>query len=375
MPHSVSLRMAMGLALLVGGLIVTANRMGWMSGVPVGLFLEGLAITMIAAYTLVVATRLRRSDVQAVVPTGVLEALDSLTEALLVLDENQQIVLANQAFCAAVGRSSDQLVGATASTLPWIGVVSSDASDFPWNRAIRRGTRQTDQLLRYRLNDGSIRVFSINCSPFTGSGPPSRGALATFRDVTRTEEHRAEMDSRLRHLEILALRDPLTDCLNRRALDPQMQAAWNVSKDQSRPVACLMIDNDHFKQVNDTYGHEVGDMVLRQVALTISANAPSDSMVCRYGGEEFCVVLPDTTIEFAAKLAEQIRQLIEQIEFVEPVGLRVTASIGVSESKFGANNPQELITQADQCLYLAKEQGRNRVVVMSSSAPQPLQPE
>ncbi len=375
MRHSASLLLAIGSALLVGGLAITAQQLGWIEVIRVGPFLEGLAITMIAVYTLLVSTRLRRSDVRAVVPIRVLEALDSVTEGLLILDENQQILLANQAFCAAIGRTPDQLIGTIVSGLPWIGQTHADAIEFPWIRAIRLGERQTEQLIRYRLGDQSIRVFSVNCSPMSGSESKSRGTLVTFRDVTRTEADRAEMDSRIRHLEILALRDPLTDCLNRRALDPQMQVAWNVSKQQLLPLACLMIDNDHFKQINDTHGHKVGDTVLRKVATTILAGVPEDAMVCRYGGEEFCVVLPKITIESAAELAEQIRQRIEQIEFDQPPGIRVTASIGVSETQFGASNCQELITQADQCLYLAKNQGRNRVVAMTTSMRQSLQHE
>ena len=377
MRHSASLLLAIGSALLVGGAALIAQQFGWIEVIRVGPFLEGLAITMIAVYTVLVSTRLRRSDVRAVVPMRVLEALDSVTEGLLILDEKQQILLANQAFCTAVGRSPEQLIGTAVNGLPWLGPanVDADANDFPWIRAMRLGERQTEQLIRYRLEDKTVRVFSVNCSPMTGSESKSRGNLVTFRDVTRIEAARAEMDSRIRHLEILALRDPLTDCLNRRALDPQMQVAWNVSKEQLQPLACLMIDNDHFKQVNDTHGHKVGDAVLRKVASSILASVPENAMVCRYGGEEFCVVLPEIKMDSAAKLAEEIRQRIAQLEFDQPRGLRVTASIGVSETQFGASNPQELINQADQCLYLAKNRGRNRVVAMSTAMHQSLQQE
>ena len=205
-------------------------------------------------------------------------------------------------------------------------------------------------------------MFSINCSPIGGAGSAqagsrinTRGALATFRDVTQIEAHRAEMDSRIRHLEILAAHDPLTECLNRRALVPKMQAVWDLAVKESQPIACLMIDNDHFKQVNDTYGHEVGDAVLREVAGVIRRSVPYDALVCRYGGEEFCVVLPHTWIETAAEIAEKLRQHVAAIRFSQPTALQTTISIGVSETRFGATNPQELITEADQCLYLAKQ--------------------
>ena len=300
---------------------------------------------------------------------------------MLILDESQQVLLVNQAFCKAVGISADQLVGTRAGSLGWVAKSDSDNSSFPWTEAIRTGRRQTEKLLKYQHPDGTERVFSVNCSPISSAETEqddevtTRGALATFRDVTQIEAHRAEMNSRIRHLEILAAHDPLTECLNRRALVPKMQSVWDQAVAVNKPVSCLMIDNDHFKQINDTCGHEAGDTVLRKVAEIIRQSFSKDALVCRYGGEEFCVALPDTDVDAAAELAETIRQLVATVDFEIPSEVKTTISIGVSETRFGASNPQELITQADQCLYLAKQQGRNRVVVMSAAVVQLLQPE
>lgn len=128
-------------------------------------------------------------------PSRVIEALDSLAEGLLILDENQTILLANQAFSTAVGLSADQLVGKRAGAQSWDAETTSDANDFPWNRAIESGKRQMEQLLHFCHCDGTGRVFAINCSPIAGDGSKSRGALATFCDVTQIEAHRAEMNS------------------------------------------------------------------------------------------------------------------------------------------------------------------------------------
>lgn len=379
--RSSSLRYAIVASLLVGGCAVAAHQLDFFDGrvVPT---LELLAIAIIGIYTIFIASRIRRSDVEAVVPNRILEALDSLADGLLILDENQQILLANQAFSTAVGITTDRLIGMRAGSLSWDTEAMSDNQDFPWNLAIQSGDRQIEQLIRFRHADGSERVFSIHCSPIAGQGSKTRGALATFRDVTQIEAHRAEMNSRIRHLELLAAHDPLTDCLNRRALDPKMQAVWDLSIEMGQPLSCYMIDNDHFKQINDTYGHEIGDNVLKEVASVIRRSAPDDALVCRYGGEEFCVVLANQPIEQAAELAERTRRRVEAIRItsakvpsISTTDLAISVSIGVSALKFGAGNPQELITQADQCLYLAKRQGRNRVVVMSASIAQLLQPE
>ena len=128
-----------------------------------------------------------------------------------------------------------------------------------------------------------------------------RGALATFRDVTHLEEHRAELERMLgllknnrdevrrknRELEILATQDALTGCLNRRSFFEAFESLWAESQALNTSLACVMIDIDHFKKVNDTYGHNSGDEVLRQV-VQFREIFKDRGMVCRYGGEEFC---------------------------------------------------------------------------------------
>jgi diguanylate cyclase (GGDEF)-like protein len=142
---------------------------------------------------------------------------------------------------------------------------------------------------------------------------------------------------------------------------------WREAQQDKTVMASLMIDIDHFKCVNDHYGHQVGDEVLREVSQSLKRTFPPPSMVCRYGGEEFCVTLPGKNLELAMKEAEAFRAQIEKIRLAEPAALRLTVSIGVSESQFGVCEPQELINQADKCLYIAKGNGRNRVVCYSDS--------
>jgi diguanylate cyclase (GGDEF)-like protein/putative nucleotidyltransferase with HDIG domain len=123
-----------------------------------------------------------------------------------------------------------------------------------------------------------------------------------------------------------------------------------------------MIDVDHFKNVNDTYGHHAGDDVLRAVSEAIRTVHNGTGLVCRYGGEEFCVVLPNTDLETANERGELTRAAIAEIRLLDPADLRLTASVGVSEMRFNPSDPQDFINQADTCLYVAKREGRNRVI-------------
>ena len=311
-----------------------------------------------------------------VVPDRVRQALDTLAEGLLVLDEKEKIVLANRAFAETLCLDALELVDTRADALPWLSDDSGKAIDeYPWAQAIHGVETRLGNMLRYRLADGSERVFSVNAAPIGGDGEP-RGALVTFRDVTHIEAHRAELEKMLsmlrssrdevrrknRELEILATQDALTGCLNRRAFFERFETLWNEAKKQGMPLACLMIDNDHFKSVNDTYGHHIGDEVLRRVARVIRSMHQQDRLVCRYGGEEFCIVLPKCDLETAVAEAEKTRRAIGEIQVDEVPELKLSASLGVSELCFEAQNPQDLIIQADSCLYVAKRGGRNRVI-------------
>jgi two-component system cell cycle response regulator len=133
----------------------------------------------------------------------------------------------------------------------------------------------------------------------------------------------------------------------------------------NKPLAFLIMDIDHFKSVNDTHGHDIGDEVLREFANRISANIRGIDLACRYGGEEFVVVMPDTDVDFAYTIAERLRKSVETtpIEISRaPGALNVTISIGIAASAGGDDNAEKLLHRADQALYRAKREGRNRVI-------------
>ncbi len=187
-------------------------------------------------------------------------------------------------------------------------------------------------------------------------------AVAALKRAATLEYTRADN----RRLEQLALTDPLTTVLNRRALAERLHLEMGRVRRYESMVSVLLIDVDHFKQVNDTYGHLAGDDVLQELAQMLQQVVRAVDIVARYGGEEFVIVLPETGTDGAASFAERIRELIESHQFASASGqiLHLTGSIGVATyPSHSIVTVEDLLAQADQALYRAKAEGRNKVVV------------
>ena len=168
-----------------------------------------------------------------------------------------------------------------------------------------------------------------------------------------------------------ALRDGLTGVYNRRFLDELFPKQLALARRTSRPLSVLMLDVDHFKACNDTYGHDVGDRVLCAFVRILQEEARTSDSVVRYGGEEFLMLLPETDEEGAAAFAERIRRAVERRAFGEfgvPNAISLRCSIGVSSMPAHGDSPAALVLAADRGLYAAKQQGRNRVVVAETTA-------
>lgn len=354
--------------------------MGWLNQPIFKILLFFLFFGSIV-YSMFIGRALGIFESVQVVPDRVRQALNTLAEGLLVLDEREKIILANHAFASKVGISADELRGRSVASLSWVKDHGVAAGEYPWRQPNNGGRKTSDQLIRYRINDQEQCIFSTNSAPIESSDRGHRGTLVTLRDVTLLEHNRAELEAMLavlkenrdeisrknRELEILATQDPLTGCFNRRAFFERFDIAFRFSSQYNVPLACVMVDNDHFKSVNDNFGHHIGDEVLRKVGGLLRKLHSNAQVVCRFGGEEFCIMLPGYTLEDAAAAAEKIRLGIEEIRLDDPAELRLSASIGVSDMTFGATEPQGLINQADACLYVAKRSGRNRVICYDPS--------
>lgn len=176
--------------------------------------------------------------------------------------------------------------------------------------------------------------------------------------------------------EQMAITDSLTGLYNRRGLFQIAEREVERSRRYQRPVSVLMVDLDHFKPLNDSYGHVVGDEVLASVAARLYQTVRRIDAVGRYGGEEFMVLLPECKLEFAAGVAERIRQVIESDPISSAVGpISVTVSVGVASSETSPLELEELIQRADDALYSAKEAGRNRVRSWEPDRSDPADPE
>ncbi len=320
---------------------------------------------------------LRELDPSSVIPERVKSAFNALAEGLLILDEKEQIILANDAFAEKIKTSTERLIGKRASALPWNNDSKNGGKLLPWQRCLRDKKRQIAVSLKFQSDNHIRRTFVVNVAPIFDVKGRIRGTLATFDDMTDLEKKHNELQStvgalyksqeelldKTLELELLATRDPLTGCLNRRAFLEKYEHQFASSRKQKRPLSCLMMDLDHFKSINDRFGHACGDKVLKYVSELLRQSSRPTDIIGRYGGEEFCIILPETDLDQAALIAERLRKdvHVQSVENVTPAA-RITTSIGVAALTADIANADDLIHRADIALYLAKDAGRNRVV-------------
>ena len=179
--------------------------------------------------------------------------------------------------------------------------------------------------------------------------------IAQNQELVATQETLAEANTRL---EALATTDGLTGILNHRSFRERLKHEWTRFERNSTPISLILLDVDRFKQYNDAYGHPAGDEVLRRVAIILEESGRDGNVVCRYGGEEFVVIAPDTDAAGAMALAERLRLAIETEHWPH---LSVTASFGVSTTRIAEHSIDDLIVRADTAMYHSKRAGRNRV--------------
>jgi diguanylate cyclase (GGDEF)-like protein len=206
------------------------------------------------------------------------------------------------------------------------------------------------------LSERSQKIFQVRATSFK-SFEHDTWYVLVMTDVTELEETKRE-------LEQLSIIDTLTQTYNRRYFNQVLESELRRSQRYDLPLSLVMFDIDHFKNINDTYGHDVGDQVLQKITQTVLAQIRETDVLCRIGGEEFVVILPETELQQAHALAERIRLAVAEMDQTE-VPCQITVSLGVLQA-YKWDSVQTLYKRLDEALYRAKEKGRNRTEVAIS---------
>lgn len=209
-----------------------------------------------------------------------------------------------------------------------------------------------------------VRALDLGVNDFI-TRPVERNELsARVRTQIRRHRYALELRQSVNNTMAMAVTDDMTGLYNRRYFDRHLGVMLGKAQSQERDMALMILDIDHFKSVNDNYGHDVGDAVLKEFAARLKRNIRGVDLACRFGGEEFVVLMPDTDYRQAKTIAERVRQSISERNF--DIGaqrqLSVTVSAGVTLNEARSDTPESLIKRADVALYRAKREGRNRVV-------------
>ena len=342
-----------------------------------------VALSGFFCYLLFLKKTMLELDPGSVVPDRVRNALNTLSDGLLIIDNKEQIIFSNDPFLHKSALSNEAVIGKKASSLDWLfEEESSGEKVLPWLPIINGEQAISGAALKLKSKFGNIVSFKVNASPIGNNGNTAKGVLVTFNDITELEIKNNELGLLLdklklgqkeitaqnKELKYLATRDPLTSCLNRRSFFEGLRVLIEEEKSLNNSLSCIMLDIDHFKSVNDTYGHGVGDKVIEMVAKALKEISRINDLVGRYGGEEFCIVLPNTKAEIAAQVAERIRLAIMKTEFtVADDKFNITSSFGIACWTDNLSNAEAFVSQADEALYVAKESGRNRVEIWCST--------
>jgi two-component system, cell cycle response regulator len=213
--------------------------------------------------------------------------------------------------------------------------------------------------------DEKLRGFDAGADEYIVKPMDPAEFRARLRAIRRTVLTQKDLLARLATLEQLSVIDGLTQVYNHRFFKSELRRLFDLTKRYDRPLGLLMIDLDLFKTINDSYGHQVGDIVLTEISTSIAQTIRSTDVLARYGGEEFAILLPESTLSDAAMIAERIRRSVDDATVDGAFGqIRITVSIGVAAVPApGIDTAAHLVEAADRALYLAKERGRNRVTL------------
>lgn len=216
-----------------------------------------------------------------------------------------------------------------------------------------------------------MRALDLGVNDYIRQPVDRNELLARMQTQVLRKRYTDALRDSIQHTMEMAIMDGLTKLYNRRYMTTHLDALLKNAREKQKPLSLLLMDIDFFKSVNDTYGHDAGDEVLQEFSNRMRKNTRGIDLVCRYGGEEFVVVMPDTDHSLAMVVAERIRKKVAEKSFIIHKGrqmIDVTVSIGLASTPNGIGDQDSLLKLADDALYRAKKEGRNRVIVSQDAA-------
>jgi diguanylate cyclase (GGDEF)-like protein/PAS domain S-box-containing protein len=279
---------------------------------------------------------------------------ESMPVAMALTDREGRLLLVNRKMALLSGQDVSDLIGRN------VEEVGKEAAE-----NIKYEFRMFDAGLDVPNRELKIgdKVCYASVKPVRDSAGLTVGVMAALTDITKQKQIERKLSEANKQLKLLADNDPLTNLLNSRAYYEACERMMSIALRHNNPFSVLFVDLDHFKKINDTYGHHVGDLFLKSVSACISETCRDSDLIGRVGGEEFSLFLPETDISGAMIFAEKLRANIEQL--LPPVGTDkntgITASIGVASKLIHHKAIVDIQRDADHAMDHAKHKGRNRV--------------
>ncbi|RMG28325.1 MAG: sensor domain-containing diguanylate cyclase [Gammaproteobacteria bacterium] len=303
-----------------------------------------------------------------------MDMVHSLDAGLVILDRDQRVHLWNRFMENHSGIPAERILGRSLRTFfpddpppAWLDHKMRTVLDM--NLPSFTIWRQRPYLFRFPpprpFSSRAEHMYqNVTMLPLRSADTAVRHVGIILYDVTESALARHQLEEMNQALEKLSRTDRLTGLYNRGFWEECLEAEFRRFRRTRQPATLVLFDIDHFKQINDTWGHQAGDAVLRRLAQTTRESIRTTDIAGRYGGEEFAILLVDTEETRAVHLAERLRQAVERLEVpVEDGCIRFTISLGISQVREQVASPQEWIRCADLALYQAKHEGRNRYVV------------
>ncbi|HIP54589.1 MAG TPA: sensor domain-containing diguanylate cyclase [Sulfurimonas autotrophica] len=278
------------------------------------------------------------------------QALEQTDDMVLIADANGIIEYVNDAVTLISGYTKEELIGNKTNIFK-SGKHTKEFYEKLW-KTILSGKNYQSVIINKTKND-KLYYADLKITPLFDENKKLKNFVATSMDIT----NRIEMQKKLQKLATI---DSLTGIYNRYKIDDAINLQIARSKRYKEPFCLIMLDVDHFKKVNDTYGHDIGDKVLKALSRLISKHIRCTDIFGRWGGEEFAVILENTKKEEAIEIAEKLRKIVEAYSIENRY--KITISLGVGEYKEGESR-EDLVKKVDKALYRAKENGRNQVSV------------